>query len=186
MSTPSNRDLFLTYLQIGLTSFGGVNAWARHMLVEKRGWLTEQEYAETLGIGQVLPGPNALNTAIGVGVRFGGAMGALACALGLFAGPMALLAGIAALYDTYGQLPLVRATLTGIAAAAAGMVLGTAIKMGVKLKPTLPLLAVGLVALALAWLRAPLPFVVLGLAPFGLLAAWWSLQPGRGGDERGR
>lgn len=173
---PSNRALFLTYLQIGLTSFGGVNAWARHVLVERRGWLTEQEYAETLGIGQVLPGPNALNTAIGVGTRFGGAMGALACALGLFAGPMALLAAIAALYDAYGQLPLVRATLTGIAAAAAGMVLGTAIKMGVKLKPTLPLLLVGLAALTLALLRAPLPYVVLGLAPFGLAAAWWALR----------
>jgi len=153
-----------------------VNAWARHVLVEKRGWLTEQEYAQTLGIGQVLPGPNALNTAIGIGVHFGGAKGALACAVGLFAGPMALLAVIASLYDAYGQMPLVRAVLTGIAAAAAGMVLGTAIKMAVKLKPTLPLLAVGLAALGLALLRAPLPFVVLGLAPFGLAAAWWAMR----------
>lgn len=173
---PSNSALFLTYLQIGLTSFGGVNAWARHVLVEKRGWLTEQEYAQTLGIGQVLPGPNALNTAIGIGVHFGGAKGALACGIGLFAGPMALLALIASLYDTYGQLPLVRAVLTGIAAAAAGMVLGTAIKMAVKLNPTLPLLAVGLTALCLALLRVPMAFVVLGLAPFGLAAAWWALR----------
>ena len=176
MIRPSNIALFLTYLQIGLTAFGGVNAWARHVLVEKRGWLTEQEYAQTLGIGQVLPGPNALNTAIGIGVHFGGAKGALACAVGLFAGPMALLAVIASLYDAYGQMPLVRAVLTGIAAAAAGMVLGTAIKMAVKLKPTLPLLAVGLAALGLALLRAPLPFVVLGLAPFGLAAAWWAMR----------
>ena len=173
---PTNTALFLTYLQIGLTSFGGVNAWARRVLVEQRGWLTEQEYAETLGIGQVLPGPNALNTAIGVGMRFGGAAGALACVIGLFAGPMALLAVIASLYDAYGELPLVRAVLTGIAAAAAGMVLGTAMKMVQKLRPPLPLLAVGLAALVLALLRVPLPFVVLGLAPFGLAAAWWAIR----------
>jgi hypothetical protein len=42
------------------------------------------------------------------------------------------------------------------------------------------LLAVGLAALVLALLRAPLPFVVLGLAPFGLAAAWWALQQGGG------
>lgn len=176
MTRPGNAALFLTYLQIGLTSFGGVNAWARRVLVEQRGWLTEQEYAEILGIGQVLPGPNALNTAIGVGMRFGGATGALACVVGLFAGPMALLAVIASLYDAYGELPLVRAVLTGIAAAAAGMVLGTAMKMVQKLRPALPLLAVGLAALVLALLRAPLPFVVLGLAPFGLAGAWWALR----------
>jgi chromate transporter len=168
--------LFLAYLRIGLTGFGGVNAWARHHLVEEKGWLTEAEYAETLGMAQVLPGPNALNCAIGVGSRFAGAAGAAAAAVGLFAGPMTLLAGIAALYDAYGQLPLVRAILTGIAAAAAGMVLGTAVKMATRLKPTVWLLLVGLAALAMALLRVPLPFVVLGLAPFGLLAAWRALR----------
>ena len=174
--TPSRAELFLAYLRIGLTGFGGVNAWARQLLVEQRGWLTEQEYAEILGVGQVLPGPNALNCAIGVGARFHGAAGAALAGIGLFAGPMVLLVCIAALYDAHGQLPLVRAVLTGIAAAAAGMVLGTAIKMAVKLRPSLPLLLVGLAALALALLRAPLPLVLLGLAPFGLWAAWRRLR----------
>lgn len=174
--TPSRAALFLAYVRIGLTGFGGVNAWARQLLVEQRGWLTDQEYAEILGVGQVLPGPNALNCAIGVGARFHGGTGALLASVGLFAGPMLLLMGIAALYDQYGQLPLVRAVLTGIAAAAAGMVLGTAIKMAVKLKPSLSLLLVGLTALALALLRVPLPLVLLGLAPFGMWAAWRGLR----------
>jgi chromate transporter len=173
---PSRAELFLAYLRIGLTGFGGVNAWARQLLVEQRGWLTEQEYAEILGVAQVLPGPNALNCAIGVGARFHGAAGAALAGIGLFSGPMVLLMGIAALYDAYGQLSLVRAVLTGIAAAAAGMVLGTAIKMAVKLRPSLPLLLVGLAALALALLRAPLPLVLLGLGPFGMWAAWRRLR----------
>lgn len=174
--TPSLGALGLAYLRIGLTGFGGVNAWARQLLVEEKRWLTEQEYAETLGIAQVLPGPNALNCAIGVGVRFHGAAGALVCGLSLFGGPMLLLIGIAALYDAYGELGWVRAVLTGIAAAAAGMVLGTAVKMAEKLKPTLPLVLVGLAALGMALWRVPLPVVVLGLAPFGLLAAWWAMR----------
>lgn len=173
---PSRTALFLAYLQIGLTAFGGVNAWARRFFVEKKNWLTEQEYAEVLGIGQVLPGPNALNTAIGIGTRFHGASGALVCALGLFAGPMTLLAGVASLYDAYGQLPLVRAILTGIAAAAAGMVMGTAMKMATKLRPSLPLWGIGLTALALAVLHVRMPYVLLMLAPLGLLAAWRELD----------
>lgn len=169
---PSRTQLYLAYLQIGLTAFGGVNAWARRFFVEQKGWLTEQEYAETLGIGQVLPGPNALNTAIGIGTRFHGATGAIVCALGLFTGPMTLLAAVASLYDAYGQLPLVRAILTGIAAAAAGMVMGTAMKMATRLKPSLPLLCIGSAALVMAVLRVPMPWVLLILAPLGLFAAW--------------
>ena len=147
---PTRTDLFLTYGKIGLIGFGGINAWARRVLVEEKRWLTEQEYAETLGLGQVLPGPNALNAAIMVGDRFHGAIGALLASCSMFGGPLIILMGLAVLYDSYGEVPLVKAVLAGVAAAAAGMVLGTAVKMAQKLKPTLALLAVGLCALAAA------------------------------------
>lgn len=170
---PSLTALFLTYGKIGLIGFGGINAWARRVLVEEKRWLTDQEYAETLGLGQVLPGPNALNAAIMVGDRFHGWAGALLAPSAMFGGPLIILMGLAVLYDAYGEVPLVRAVLAGVAAAAAGMVLGTAVKMAQKLKPTWGLWAVGLSALAAAgFLRVPLPIVVLGLAPFGILAAW--------------
>ncbi len=169
--SPTRGELFLAYLRIGLTGFGGVNAWARQLLVERKGWLSDQHYAEALGMGQVLPGPNALNCAIAIGARFHGGAGALLACAGLLLGPMAVLVAVAALYDQYGQLPLVRAVLTGIAAAAAGMVLGTAVKMAVKLRPTPLLWLTGALALLLAMLRVPLPLVLLGLAPLGIWAA---------------
>ena len=53
---PTRGELFLSYVKIGLLGFGGVAAWARHVIVEDRRWLTEREYAEILGLGQVLPG----------------------------------------------------------------------------------------------------------------------------------
>lgn len=174
---PTVAQLFLTYLKIGLVGFGGVNAWARRVLVEEKRWLTEQEYAEVLGLGQVLPGPNALNVAIQLGDRFRGGAGAFATTLGLFGGPLLVLMGLAALHDRYGEVPLVKAVLAGTAATAAGMILGTALKMATKLKPALPIIAVGLAALAGgAVLRLPLPYIVLGLAPFGIAAAWWTLR----------
>jgi len=169
---PTLLELFLAYGRIGLIGFGGINAWARRVLVEEKRWLTDQEYAETLGLGQVLPGPNALNAAIMIGDRFHGTAGAIAAPVAMFGGPLILLAGLAMFYDAYAEHPTVRAVLAGVAAAAAGMVLGTAAKMTEKLKPPPPLLAVGLVALVAAGiLRVPLPYTVLGLAPFGIWAA---------------
>lgn len=174
---PTLPDLFLTYGKIGLIGFGGINAWARRVLVEEKRWLTDQEYAETLGLGQVLPGPNALNAAIMVGDRFHGTAGAIAAPAAMFGGPLILLAGLAMLYDAYGELPTMRALLAGVGAAAAGMVLGTAAKMTGKLRPPPALLAVGLVAFAAAGiLRVPLPVTVFGLAPFGIWAAWRAMR----------
>jgi chromate transporter len=174
---PSLLDLFLTYGRIGLIGFGGINAWARRVLVEEKRWLSDQDYAETLGLGQVLPGPNALNAAIMIGDRFHGTAGAIAAPVAMFGGPLILLAGLAMFYDAYGEVPVVKAVLAGVAAAAAGMVLGTAAKMTQKLKPPPMLLAVGLCTLLAAGvLRVPLPYVVLGLAPFGIAAAWWALR----------
>jgi chromate transporter len=174
---PTLPELFLTYGKIGLIGFGGINAWARRVLVEEKRWLTDQEYAETLGLGQVLPGPNALNAAIMIGDRFHGTAGAIAAPGAMFGGPLILLAGLAMFYDAYGDVPTVRAVLAGVAAAAAGMVLGTAAKMTQKLRPPPLLLAVGLLALASSGIfRVPLPWTVLGLAPFGIAAAWWVLR----------
>lgn len=174
---PTLLQLSLTYLRIGLLGFGGVNAWARRVIVEERRWLTDQDYAETLGLGQALPGPNSLNVAIALGERWHGGAGAILAPLSLFGAPLAVLIGLAAAHDRWGEIALVKAVLAGVAAAAAGMIIGTALKMVGKLRPSPPLLAVGIAALAgAAWLRLPLPLIVLGLAPFGIVAAWWSLR----------
>jgi chromate transporter len=174
---PTLPQLALTYLRIGLIGFGGVNAWARRVIVEERRWLTDQEYAETLGLGQALPGPNALNVSIALGERWHGAAGAIIAPLSLFGGPLAVLILLAAAHDRWGEIAIVKATLAGVAAAAAGMIIGTALKMVGKLKPQPPVLAVGVAALiGAAWLRLPLPLIVLGLAPFGMAAAWWGMQ----------
>jgi chromate transporter len=170
--SPTAAQLFWAYLQVGLSGFGGANAWARRMLVEKRGWLTDAQYAERLGLGQALPGPNAMNTAIIVGHGFAGVAGAAAAVVGLFGGPLVILAGLAGLYDAYGAHPMVRGALAGVASAAAGMMLGTGIKMARKSYPTALMWGIGVLVLALALWRVPLPWIVLGLAPFGVFAAW--------------
>ena len=85
--TPGRGELFLAYAKIGLLGFGGVAPWARHVIVEERCWLSEREYASILGIGQVLPGPNTVNSSIIIGDQFQGAVGAAIALLGSCARP---------------------------------------------------------------------------------------------------
>src|SRR5665647_1519263 len=86
----TTRELFVGFLQVGLSGFGGVLPFARRMLVDKRRWLTELEFNEVLSLSQFLPGPNIVNVSIIVGRRFQGPIGALAATLGLMLMPLIL------------------------------------------------------------------------------------------------
>lgn len=171
---PTLPELFMGYAKVGLLGFGGVGPIARHVIVAERKWLTEREYAEILGLGQVLPGPNVGNASVMIGRRFGGLPGVLAATCGLYIGPLCILMGLALFYGAFGQDPMVERFMHGIAAAAAGMVLGTAMKMTTKLKPPPEILAVGLATVFLvSVLRPPLYLVVLVMGALGITAAWW-------------
>jgi chromate transporter len=166
---PTRAALFTGYLKIGMFGFGGVAAWARRVIVEERHWLTEREYAEILGLGQILPGPNVGNAAVMIGRRFHGLAGAFLATGGLYCAPLIILIGLCLFYDRYGQLPAVAPVMNGIAAGAAGMVIGTAFKMAGKLKLRWDALAILLLAtLAAAVLRVSLPLIVLVLAPVSI------------------
>lgn len=174
---PTKTDLFLGFAKIGALGFGGVGPWARHVIVEERKWLTEREYAEVLGMGQILPGPNVGNASVMIGRGFHGLTGALLATAGLYIGPLCLLVVMSILYDAYGDLPRVAPFMEGVAAAAAGMVIGMALKMASNLKASAQLVAVGLLAMvAAAWLRVPMLLIVLILAPLGI---WISLRHAR-------
>src|SRR5208283_2717926 len=80
----SIADIFLEFLIIGATSFGGgVVAYLRSGLVAKRKWVDDKEFVEMLAISQTLPGLNATNMAILVGDRLRGAMGSIAAIIGV-------------------------------------------------------------------------------------------------------
>jgi chromate transporter len=114
------------------------------------------------------------NLTIVVGSRFQGIPGAIAALLGLTAIPVAIVIGLGALYQQYGQIPMVRGIIDGTAAAAAGLIGGMALKMAKPLQTSGSLR--GLLFLVLSFigvgiLRWPLAEVMLVLAPLSILAA---------------
>jgi len=126
----SLRELFTGFLAIGARSFGGVMPWAHRTMVEERRWLTQADFAETIGLCQFLPGPNIGNASIVLGKRWFGVRGSAVAFLGLMALPFVWVMALGILYLEWASNPVVRALVTGVGATGAGMFIGTALKLG--------------------------------------------------------
>jgi len=122
LSPPTIGQLFLGFLQIGITGFGGVLPIARRALVDRRRWLSEEAFSQDLAIAQLLPGPNVVNHSVAIGLRFGGIPGAIASFTAILAMPMFILLSLLAIYAKSTDVPQITAALNGIAAVAAGLV----------------------------------------------------------------
>ena len=166
-------ELFRGFLLLGLTGFGGVLPLARRMMVEERGWLSGEEFTDLLGLCQFLPGGNIINMSVAVGLKFRGAAGAFASILGLIAAPTAIVIALGIVYDRYQDDPLLRHLFAGLAAAAAGLLISTAVKIAWPLRRRpLALAIAALCAVAIAILKLPLLPTMLVFAPIGILATW--------------
>jgi len=170
---PDRRALFIGFFKVGITAFGGVLPLMRRLLVDQTHWLTEREFTELLGLGQVLPGPNVLNIAIAVGTRYQGASGALACLTGLMLAPLVIILLLAGLYDHFAYSSRLHEVLGGVASVAAGLMLAMGIQLARHLQPSywryaIVALTFGGVAL---W-RLPLLLVLLAVAPLSIWLAW--------------
>lgn len=105
--TPSLHDLLIQFFIIGAISFGGgIIAYERILLVEKRKWLSSDEFMGYLAISQTMPGLNSINLAVLAGDRLRGVCGALLATLGLiFPGSLFVLA-IGVAYSKNSDHPL--------------------------------------------------------------------------------
>jgi len=131
ITPPKNlRELFTGFLAIGARSFGGVMPWAHRTMVEERRWLTQADFAETIGLCQFLPGPNIGNASIVLGKRWFGVTGSAVAFLGLMALPFIWVMALGILYLEWAANPVVRAVVTGVGATGAGLFIGTALKLG--------------------------------------------------------
>jgi chromate transporter len=175
---PSLAELFIAFATISLSGFGGVLAWSRRMMVEERRWLTPEQFNETYALCAFLPGGNIINFSVIFGLRIRGAAGSLVAVAGLLGPPLLLVMFVGALYAYYGDLPAFRRMLTGVASAAAGLLMATVAKMALPLfrngTMTAPLIALA-TFIAIGLIHWPLPLVLIVLVPVSIAIAWMRL-----------
>ncbi|HEX6136557.1 MAG TPA: chromate transporter [Casimicrobiaceae bacterium] len=173
LASVSRGTLFASFLKMGLLGFGGVLPWARRVIVDERGWLGDREFAELIGFCQVLPGPNVVNLSVIIGARTHGALGSLIAVSGILLVPVGVMLLIAVFYASVAHDPLARNAIAGASAAAAGLILGTGVRLLLQTRPPLRgLLTGGAAFVTIGVLQWPLLPVVLVLIVAGVAAEW--------------
>lgn len=166
---PSLAQLFGGFLEIALSGFGGVLAWAHRTLVERRDWLSEREFAELLALSQMLPGGNIINLSIFVGNRFHGLRGVVVALTGLMVAPFCLVLVLNAVLDGPGVSQFSQPALRGAGPVVAGLTLAAGLKMARAYRWSMPDVCFSTLTLvAVAWLQLPLLLVLGVLAPLSV------------------
>jgi len=109
----SLRDLFWSFSALALQGFGGVLAIVQRELVERKKWLTMEEFVEDWSVAQILPGPNVVNLALMIGGRHFGLRGAMVALAGLLAFPLLIVLAMAVLFAGVADDPNVQGALRG-------------------------------------------------------------------------
>jgi chromate transporter len=162
--------LFLEFLLIGAVSFGGgIVAYEKILLTEKKKWLSQDEFMAALAISQTMPGLNSVNLAILAGDKLRGSLGAFVAMLGLIL-PGSLFVMIAGYAYTEGQdHPIVNLLLAGIAACATGLLAAITYKLGADLfRQIRPLLIIVTTFILMSVLHLSLILVLLIMVPIAI------------------
>lgn len=166
--------LFTAFLTVSLCGVGGGGGivWARRVAVDNRRWITDGEFADIVSLCQFMPGPNIVGIAVCVGAKMRGAIGTMAALCGFLVIPWVVGFSLGVLCLEYAHLTVLRNILDGIAAAAAGLLIATGIRllMPHRRRPAALLFAALAFSLILFG-NLPLPIVLFGLVPLSIAVA---------------
>jgi chromate transporter len=174
---PSLASLFVSFMSIGMMSFGGgLSAWTRREVVQRRGWLDDKQFLSGYALSQLVPGATNVNLAVFIGTQMRGAAGAVACLCGLMALPVAIVLALGALYlhsQAHTGGVWVSAVLGGMGAVAIGLNLGTGVRLfRLNISGVVPIVITAIVALSIGGFGFSLVHVLLVMMPVSLAAAW--------------
>lgn len=125
-------ELFGTFFKIGAFTFGGgyaMVALLEHEFVEKKRWLTREEFLDMVAIAESTPGPVAVNSATYIGYKLAGVAGAAASTLAVCLPSFAVIYLISLFFDRFLQLTVVANAFKGIQACVIYLILSAGVKM---------------------------------------------------------
>ena len=146
-------DLFFTFAQVGVCTFGGGYAMLpllQREVEEKRGWATEEQLADYYAIGQCTPGIIAVNTATFVGQSKKGIPGGIIATLGVAFPSVVIILAIAAFLQNFAELPIVIHAFAGVRACVCALILSSVLKLRKTTIVDVPTFVIFLVILVLA------------------------------------
>lgn len=165
---------------LALQGFGGVLAVVQRELVERKRWMTREEFVEEWAVAQIMPGPNVVNLSLMIGGRYFGLRGAMAALAGILLAPLVVVVALALVYSHFADNPQLANALRGMGAVASGLITATGLKLLASLR-THPLgllacIAFGIATfIAVAVLRLPLAWVLLVLGGMSCCLTWHKL-----------
>src|SRR5271156_2055086 len=163
--------LFTAFLPVSLCGSGGGGGivWARRIAVENRRWISDREFVDIVSLCQFMPGPNIVGIAVCIGAKMRGAVGTVAALSGFLIIPWVVGFSLGVLYLKFAHLTVLRNILGGIAAAAAGLLIATGIRLLTPYRRRVAALVFAALAFALAIFgRLPLLIVLFGLVPLSI------------------
>ncbi|WP_294765490.1 chromate transporter [uncultured Rhodoferax sp.] len=180
LSRPGPRtktELFVAFSLLALQGFGGVLAVVQRELVDKKKWLTPEEFVEDWAVAQILPGPNVVNLSLMLGDRYFGLRGALAGLAGMLCFPLVIVLLMAAAFAGVADTPQAQGALRGMGAVAAGLIAAAGLRLVGALKSNAmgTIVCWGMVVatfVAIAILRIPLAWVLLLIGGAGCVWAY--------------
>lgn len=173
----SLADLFWSCSFMALQGFGGVIAIVQREMVDRKQWMTRQEFIEEWAVAQIMPGPNVLNLSILMGNRYFGWRGSVVAVAGILSLPLLVLMMLAMLFSGVADAPVAQGAMRGMGAIVAGLVAATGLRMVEGLRQNvmggLVCILLGVTAFVLiALLRLPLAWALLGLGSLACVWAW--------------
>ena len=163
-------DLFLQFLIVGAVSFGGgIIAYERILLVEKRKWLNADQFMAYLAISQTMPGLNSVNLAILTGDYLRGIKGSIIALLGLVLPGSAIILLLGLIYTALTDHAITVLLLTGIAAGATGLLAAVTYRIGdAHWKKPISLILIAATFVLMSIVKLPLLEVLAIMAPISL------------------
>lgn len=129
---PSITELFISFLRLGITAFGGPSmvAYIRKIAVEKKKWLDAETFSDGVALCQTIPGATAMQTAAYVGLKTRGVIGSAASFIGFGLPAFLLMMAFAALYASNHNFPLVISAFSGLQAIIVAIIANATLSFG--------------------------------------------------------
>ncbi len=176
--------IYRVFFWIGVFSFGGgLVPWMQREIVTARGWMKNEDFVPGIALAQVLPGVNSTNLAVFIGQHLRGLAGVIAALGGMLTGPFIIMIAATAVYHQILDIKPLQIAMTGVAAAAIGMILRTglsAVQLSITsgIVPIVIMLATFVMIGVMKW---PLLWVVAIMTPLSIAVAW-PRKPKASGD----